>query len=298
MRAFIYDKYGYYPDDEFATSFEYNGWYFKIEISEKNDQEIHALRLMLEEINQNFTSLGSDIIMSKDGHYVSMSEYGPVVLVAIKNGDVTINDLLKLQYLFKDHFLDRHLQISYLHNLWINKTDTIENRILSSLPLDNENYRLIYLLGQYGIYIAENAIQYLLDIGFDYGNEIINKTLAHKRLDVLNCRYLFNPFNLLIDSPSRDLAELYKHEQLSLQDVLKITLDNNFSKQDASLLLARCLYPAYIFDLLEDYYELKKDIFFKAKEVYDNLDNRQLRIKKLHDALVKYYQIRPISWLE
>ena len=37
MRAFIYDKYGYYPDEEYSTSFEYQGWFFKLEICEKND---------------------------------------------------------------------------------------------------------------------------------------------------------------------------------------------------------------------------------------------------------------------
>ena len=55
MRAFIYDKYGYYPDEEYSTSFEYQGWFFKLEICEKNDTELHSLRLLLKEINPLFT---------------------------------------------------------------------------------------------------------------------------------------------------------------------------------------------------------------------------------------------------
>ena len=100
MRAFIYDKYGYYPDEEYSTSFEYQGWFFKLEICEKNDTELHSLRLLLNEINQNYDNLGSDIILSRDGHYVSNSEYGPVVLVAIKEGEVNINDLFKMHQLY------------------------------------------------------------------------------------------------------------------------------------------------------------------------------------------------------
>ena len=53
MRAFIYDKYGYYPDEEYSTSFEYQGWFFKLEICEKNDTELYSLRLLLNEINQS-----------------------------------------------------------------------------------------------------------------------------------------------------------------------------------------------------------------------------------------------------
>ena len=104
MRAFIYDKYGYYPDEENVTSFTYNGWFYKLEISEKNDQEIHSLRLLLEEINRNFTEVGTDIIRARDGHYVTMSNYGPVVLVAVKEGKVNIDLLIKIHFLFINRF--------------------------------------------------------------------------------------------------------------------------------------------------------------------------------------------------
>ena len=30
MRAFIYDKYGYYPNQEYSTSFEYQGWFSSV----------------------------------------------------------------------------------------------------------------------------------------------------------------------------------------------------------------------------------------------------------------------------
>ena len=67
MRAFIYDKYGYYPPTEEATSFEYNGYFFKLELSEKNDYQINELRILLDRVNKVFYPLGSDVILTSVG---------------------------------------------------------------------------------------------------------------------------------------------------------------------------------------------------------------------------------------
>lgn len=298
MRAFIYDKYGYYPNDEFSTSFEYKDWFFKLEISEKTDNEIHSLRLLLNELNQCFDSLGSDIILTRDGHYVSNSEYGPVVLVAIKNGSVNFSTLYQIHQIYYQKFKSIKLMISHIRNLWINKTTTIEERILTSLPIDDKEYSNMYILGEYGLGLAENAIQYLLDTALYYGDEIINTTLTHKRIDDFNSFYLFNPFNLIIDSPMRDLAELYKNDLISLEDLYSLLKKYPLNQQDASLLLARCLFPNQIFDILEDYYELKKDVKDRVNYLFNTLNQREVKLKKIHSFLVKQFSIRPISWLE
>ena len=295
MRAFIYDKYGYYPDEENVTSFTYNGWFYKLEISEKNDQEIHSLRLLLEEINRNFTEVGTDIIRARDGHYVTMSNYGPVVLVAVKEGKVNIDLLIKIHFLFINRFDNVRLKISHLRSLWINKIETIKERILPLLEKDNFD---AYVLSQYALSMAENALAYLLDTIYIYGDEVIIKTLVHKRIEEFDSFYLFNPFNLIIDSPTRDFSFLYKGGFISLEK-LNIIMDNyNFKGQEASLLLARSMYPDYIFDIIEDYYELKKDIKQKAKNSLVNLDNHIFKLKKLHNLLIKKYSIKPISFLK
>ena len=298
MRAFLYDKYGYYPEDEFATSFEKDGWIFKLEISEKNDSEIHSLRILLEEIHKKIPSIGSDIIMARDGHYVSMSEYGPVVLVAVKNASVNLNTLYQLHMSFLGKFNNEDLRISHLRNLWIDKTNIIEEKIVSSIPLTNEINKRVYLITQYALGLAENAIQYLLDTATNYGDRITNTTISHKRLERLDSFYLMNPFNLIIDSPMRDLAELYKNNQISINDLSKLLNNYKISIVDASLLLARCLYPSHIFDVVEDYYELHKSFEHRGEELYLNLESNLLRIKKLYRLLVSKYSIRPISWLE
>lgn len=297
MRAFLYDKYGYYPDEEYSTSFTYQGWFFKLEISEKNDYELASLKKLLNDINNSFQNLGSDIVLTRDGHYVTTSEYGPVVLVAIKEGKVTIDTLFKMHQLFYNQFQNQ-LTVSYLRNLWLNKINTIEERIIPSLPNDNKEFSSLYILSMYALGSAENAIQYLLDIIYYYGNEIKNTSLVHKRIDELNSFYLFNPFNLIIDSPMRDLAELYKNDLLSLEQLYDLLKRYPLTSLDASLLLARCLYPNQIFDLLEDYYELKKDITNRVNQLIISINSKEFKLKKLHKFLVSNYQIRPISWLD
>ena len=297
MRAFLYDKYGYYPDEEYSTSFTYQGWFFKLEISEKNDYELASLKKLLNDINNSFQSLGSDIVLTRDGHYVTTSEYGPVVLVAIKEGKVTIDTLFKMHQMFYNQFQNQ-LTVSYLRNLWLNKINTIEERIIPSLPNDNKEFSSLYILSMYALGSAENAIQYLLDIIYYYGNEIKNTSLVHKRIDELNSFYLFNPFNLIIDSPMRDLAELYKNDLLSLEQLYDLLKRYPLTSLDASLLLARCLYPNQIFDLLEDYYELKKDITNRVNQLIISINSKEFKLKKLHKFLVSNYQIRPISWLD
>lgn len=297
MRAFLYDKYGYYPDEEYSTSFTYQGWFFKLEISEKNDYELASLKKLLNDINNSFKNLGSDIVLTRDGHYVTTSEYGPVVLVAIKEGKVTIDTLFKMHQMFYNQFQNQ-LTVSYLRNLWLNKINTIEERIIPSLPNDNKEFSSLYILSMYALGSAENAIQYLLDIIYYYGNEIKNTSLVHKRIDELNSFYLFNPFNLIIDSPMRDLAELYKNDLLSLEQLYDLLKRYPLTSLDASLLLARCLYPNQIFDLLEDYYELKKDITNRVNQLIISINSKEFKLKKLHKFLVSNYQIRPISWLD
>lgn len=297
MRAFLYDKYGYYPDEEYSTSFTYQGWFFKLEISEKNDYELASLKKLLNDINNSFQNLGSDIVLTRDGHYVTTSEYGPVVLVAIKEGKVTIDTLFKMHQMFYNQFQNQ-LTVSYLRNLWLNKINTIEERIIPSLPNDNKEFSSLYILSMYALGSAENAIQYLLDIIYYYGNEIKNTSLVHKRIDELNSFYLFNPFNLIIDSPMRDLAELYKNDLLSLEQLYDLLKRYHLTSLDASLLLARCLYPNQIFDLLEDYYELKKDITNRVNQLIISINSKEFKLKKLHKFLVSNYQIRPISWLD
>ena len=51
MRAFIFDKYGYYEDDEFASEFDYQGWHFKLEKTDRNEEELEELNEYVKRLN-------------------------------------------------------------------------------------------------------------------------------------------------------------------------------------------------------------------------------------------------------
>ena len=202
-----------------------------------------------------------------------------------------------MHYEFFNKFEEK-MMVSKLKELWINKSSNIEEKILPSLPIDNKEYKNMRVIGEYALYMIENAIQYLLDMEIYYGDDIKNVTLAHKRLDKLDTFYLFNPFNLVIESPMRDLGELYKNNQITIEELTNLLNKYNITSQDASLLMARCIYPSKIVDIYEDYYELKKDVKPLLNKYYILIDTHIVKLKKLHKYLVNNYKIRPINWLK
>ena len=57
---------------------------------------------------------------------------------------------------------------------------------------------------------------------------------------------MFNPFNLILDHSSRDLAELYKNDLIGINDLLNICNYYNYKLDEYEYLLARMLYPTFI----------------------------------------------------
>ena len=49
MRAYIFDQYGYYEDDEYASEFDYQGWHFKLEKTDKSEDELKDLNEYVKE---------------------------------------------------------------------------------------------------------------------------------------------------------------------------------------------------------------------------------------------------------
>ena len=103
---------------------------------------------------------------------------------------------------------------------------------------------------------------------------------------------------MIIDSPVRDFAELYKNEEISLEELISILTRYQFNSKDVTLLLARILYPTKFFDLLEKHYQKRDDITPDLNEYYENITFYIDKIKKIHSYLVNNYGIRKINWLE
>lgn len=296
MRAFIYDKYGYYSENEDDTTFMIKDWKYELLVVEKEEIEIQKQEEYLQIICQNFSNMGVSVIKNRDGNYLSSTDFGNVVLLAIKQVPINIDDLIKFHRIFAMQG-KMNFTIGEIVKLWEDKVDLIEKRIIPSIKIDDFSYATAMEITIHGIGLAENAIQYLSELALDFGKEVPNLTLTHKRLNSLDASIFLNPFNFIVDSPMRDLAELYKAGNMQLDQLLNTLNIYNINSFEASLLFARVLFPTCLFDCLEDHFGDRKDVRSDIFKFRQTIQENESRIKLLHQALFNTYHIRPISWL-
>ena len=175
--------------------------------------------------------------------------------------------------------------------------ENIKKNCFQSIDSNDINFDKIHTAVSFSFGLAENAISYLADSKLDYGDNIERLTLSHIRLNSYDSYSFFNPFNMIIDTVIRDYAELYKFELIDIYDLDKIISILNINVKEASLLMARILYPTRIFDLLEDNYLKEDHKINKTIEYVNSLDKELQRIKNVHSLLKRKYNIRPIEWL-
>ncbi len=296
MRSFIFDKYGYYEEDEYGISFDYKGWHFQLELTDKSEQEVLQMKEFLKQIPLYFKNLGADIIISRDNKIISNSNYGRVSLVSVKKEQITLDDLFVFHQAFVQ-MATKPYKISHLKNVWEVKTDHIEEKILPRIKYNDSTYSMLLENIAHASGLAENAIQYLMDTISFYGDDLEEVTLTHKRLNNNDSYTFLNPFNIVIDSPSRDLSDLIKYDLISFDQFKEFIKRYNLSKSGASILMARLLYPTELYDMLEEYHLVKHDISSRIVKYYKNRERMMDKIKSVSRYLVDTYQIKPIEWL-
>lgn len=297
MRAFIFDKYGYYEEDEYGTEFDLDGWHFKLEKVDKTENELKELNDYVKKLENLFYDSGVSIIKNRDGNFLSAGSFGNCALVSVKDFSVNFSDLLKLHTFFNQEEKETKYTLSEMAKLWEDKLDLIEEKILPSFKVDDYSYEKIMSAIIFAIGLAENALQYLAETSLDYGEAIENLTLTHKRFNEFSSYEFFSPFNLIVDTPMRDLAELYKCEHLKSEELLAFLNYYSPTKKEVSILLARMLYPTPLFDLLDEYYILKKDVKISILDYKEKASNYLETLKSLEKLLVQKYNIRPIKWM-
>lgn len=298
MRAFLFDQYGYYPPHEDDSEFELEGWTFKLEaIQDQKEEELQSLNDFLQRLMQLFPTMGAQIITNRKGTFISEDDYGKVILVATKKQKMRIQDIIKIH----QHYVNSPSEIpyttTYLSSLWEEKINSIEQKILPSIRVDDFAYQKIMVAAIYALGLAENALQYLTEIAIDYGKEISPLTLSHRRLESLDSHTVFDPLNLILDSPIRDIAEAWKYKVITTTELLQILPTYQLSIKEVSLLFARMLFPTRFFDLLEKHYGERVDVRKQILAYYREMNHDLLELKKVEQLLVKNYGIRPISWL-
>ena len=298
MRAFLFDQYGYYPPHEDDSEFELEGWTFKLEaIQDQKEEELQSLNDFLQRLMQLFPTMGAQIITNRKGTLISEDDYGKVILVATKKQKMRIQDIIKIHQQYVNSPSEIPYTTTYLSSLWEEKINSIEQKILPSIRVDDFAYQKIMVAAIYALGLAENALQYLTEIALDYGKEISPLTLSHRRLESLDSHTVFDPLNLILDSPIRDLAEAWKYKVITTTELLQILPTYQLSIKEVSLLFARMLFPTRFFDLLEKHYGERVDVRKQILAYYREMNQDLLELKKVEQLLVKNYGIRPISWL-
>ena len=295
--SFLFDNYGLYPLEIIDNSFIIDDFLYKVEeIKNYTEEDIININNFSKEINILYKN-SFYLIKNRKGNYITSIIDKSYVLVSTKIDKINYYDMLKFTKYFANKNNEKY-NISKMIKIWNERFENIKKSCFNSIDSNDVNFDKIHTAVSFSFGLAENAISYLADSKIDYGDNIERLSLSHIRLISYDSYSFFNPFNMIIDTIIRDYAELYKFELIDIYDLDKIISNLNINVKEASLLMARILYPTRIFDLLEDNYLNEDHKVNKTIEYVNTLDKELQRIKNVHSLLKRKYNIRPIEWLK
>ena len=185
-------------------------------------------------------------------------------------------------------------------NLWINKIDYLEY-------LTNQNsqkYPLITNSFNYFVGLAENAISYL---NSTISNPTPERTdigvISHDTILITDSIYsIYDPLNIIIDHPSRDVAEyikisFFKDNYKIFDELDEYFKHNYFSFYGINLLIARVLYPSFYFELYDSIMKKEKNESELLK-ITSRINEYENYLKEIFNYFHKYYNIKDINWLK
>lgn len=295
--SFLFDNYGLYPLEIIDNTFIIDEYLYKIEeVKNYDEEDMKNINSFSFELNKIYKD-SFIIIKNRNNRLLTTIIDKKYVLISTKIEKYSYNDVLKfsLNFINKDN---KKYTISEMISIWFERFENVKISCFDSFDSNNINYDKINTAVSFSFGLAENAISYLADAKLDYGDNIERLTLTHIRLNSFDSYSFFNPLNMVIDTIIRDYAELYKFDLIDIYELDKITSYLNLNAKEASLLMARILYPTRIFDLLEDNYMTENFKINKTIEYINTLDKELQRIKNVHSLLKRKYNIRPIEWLK
>ena len=235
------------------------------------------------------------------------------IIIPNKNNNLYINieDKLYTLILIKKISLLNLPNISNLSNINISPIPTLERNnweLLWSKKIDfleeflyhnNKKYPLITESSNYFIGLAENAVSYLTNTKKEVpkDNYLDRKVISHIKLS----NSLYDPFNIIFDHKSRDIAEYIKYSFLNSNINIYTELDkyfkyNHYSKYGIQVLYSRILYPSFYFNVVDKIITENIDENYLNK-IINKIDNYQNYLFNIHLYLSKYYDIPIPKWI-
>lgn len=184
------------------------------------------------------------------------------------------------------------------HNLWINKSDYLENMLVHAKCQLNQLLPTFYwYLG-----LTENAISYLnYALKIYQKDERDNLVISHDRVNIKSSVIdFYDPLTIVIDHPSRDVSEyiksLFLEDQYNMYEIEEYINSLNFSNLGFSLLYARLIYPSFFFDLLDDFFQEKitKEQLIKKLE---RMEEYREFLKEIYYIIRKKSEIEEVRWI-
>lgn len=180
--------------------------------------------------------------------------------------------------------------------LWEDRNDYIEEFI----GQNSIKYPLIRESSDYFIGLAENAISYLVNNKRENVKDVFldGMVLSHKSLN----DSLYDPFNIIFDHKSRDVAEYIKLSFFKNNSNIYYELDNYFknnpySRYGMEVLYSRVLYPSFYFNVYDEIISGKKE----EKEInyiINKIDAYEKYLYSIYLYLTKYFPIPIPNWLD
>lgn len=292
MKTFLFEQYGYYPEIMEGDFFCVNDWMFKLIKVELEDELLERIDKYLVLIRDAFVGDGAFFIKNRSGKISSYYDGCKYVLISSKKRKINLNDITVFHNAFFEK--EKTVDLKNLLNTWKENVNYIETYCLQSLRLDSVYYKDNFEISLYGLGLAQNSLQYLSDCIDMYGPELSGLSLTHKRMDSWDSFAFFNPFNFVIDHPVRDFSELYKNNCIDYSEMSSMLERYGLNEKQATILMARLLYPCKIFDLLECNLNNKN----ANLKINYSIEKEFVKLKKIYLFLRKRYKIRPIIWLE
>lgn len=300
MNSFIYDYYGYNIKLLDDNTFIFKDYTFLLSKTTEDENSLNKLNELINSLYNVFDGNVVYIVKNKYNKYISSSEgNNNICMLTYKDEkNIDINYFVKMHMSFFNTF-NYYVNLDDIIILWDQRLEYIQNQCLVALNFDNDAHMILYEYSQFAIGLAINALQYLSDMKIDFNKKHYLTTLTHRRIKKMDKFELFNPFNLIVDHSSRDLSELYKNNLIDFDTLFIICQSYSYNVDEYEYLIARLLFPTFIFDVIEDIatdntmYDYQKEIYYAISKQNEQLDKLKYFYKRISQLML----IRPIDWL-
>lgn len=251
------------------------------------------------QVNKDRLMYYHDIVLTKDNMPYLFLDNKYYVLLRVKgliSDTISFYDIkfLRVNTLKNSSSLVRFPWVSF----WIKKCDYYENIFRH---LEKKFYPFLPCFYWY-LGLSENAISYVGSALAKYqkrsnDNLVVSHIRVDNRMNVLD---FYNPLSIIVDHPSRDVAEylksLFVNGDYRYDEIEEYLLSLPLSELGFSLLFGRLLYPSFFFDLLDEFLATEEDVH-KILSLGERCDEFRQFLKEIYFIIKRRTNIEEVRWI-